>query len=67
MNRWYSSTSGGAVTGTGLVIEDAGWGIQQVPKLLIIAGAGALPTTAGDLLATVGGTNDTSTLQFLKL
>lgn len=62
-----TSTAGGAVTATGISIDDAGWGIQQVPNGLIVAGGGALPTTAGAVTMTVGGITDVNYLQMRKL
>lgn len=62
-----TSTAGGAVTATGAIVEDAGWGIQRVPNGIITAGGGALPTTAGAVTMTVGGVNDTTFVQQRKL
>lgn len=58
-----TSTSGGATTATGIVIQDAGFGFQAVPSAIIIAGGGALPTTAAAGSFTVGGITDTSFVQ----
>lgn len=58
-----TSTAGGATTATGIVIEDAGFGIQAVPNAIITAGGGALPTTAAAGTFSVGGTTDTSWIQ----
>lgn len=58
-----TSTSGGAVTATGAVINDAGL-FQAVPTGLVIAsGTGALPTTTAIVTLTVGGITDTSFIQ----
>lgn len=57
-----TSTSGGAVTATGAVIDDGGL-FQAVPNGIIVAGGGALPTTAGAVTLTVGGVTDTVFLQ----
>lgn len=62
-----TSTSGGAVTATGALIDDAGWGIQRVPDAVITAGGGALPTTAGAVTITVGAMTDVSYLQKVNL
>jgi hypothetical protein len=58
-----TSTAGGATTATGIVIEDAGFGLQAVPNAIITAGGGALPTTAAAGTFSVGGTTDTSWIQ----
>lgn len=58
-----TSTAGGATTATGIVIEDAGFGIQRVPSAIITAGGGALPTTAAAGSFSVGGITDTSFIQ----
>lgn len=66
-NFWISGTStgGGAVTATGALIDDAGWGIQRVPDGVVLTGQ--LITTAAVVTMTVGATIDTSILQPLKL
>lgn len=56
-----TSTAGGATTATGIVIEDAGFGIQTVPAA--INTPSNLPTTWGVGTFTVGGTTDTSYIQ----
>lgn len=56
-----TSTAGGAIQTTGSVVVDAGL-FQAVPSGLVIAGGGALPTTAGAVTITVGGSSDTSLL-----
>lgn len=56
-----TSTSGGATTATGIVIEDAGFGIQAVP--VPVNTPSNLPTTWGVGTFTVGGTTDTSVIQ----
>lgn len=71
-NFWFSgvSTGGGAVTATGLVIDDAGFGLQAVPTGVVIPGNGAnvaIPGTGAQVTITVGATNDTSWLQPFKL
>lgn len=58
-----TSTAGAVTTATGIVIEDAGFGIQAVPNAIITAGGGSLPTTAAAGTFTVGGTTDTSIVQ----
>ena len=69
--RMYgTSTSAGAVTATGLVIDDAGWGIQAVPGSIILPSNGSavtIPTTAAQATVTVGATTDTNYLQLVKL
>jgi len=56
-----TSTAGGATTATGIVIEDAGFGLQAVPSA--INTPSNLPTTWGVGTFTVGGTTDTSYIQ----
>jgi hypothetical protein len=56
--RITGATSSGAVTATGAVVEDGGWGIQVVPTAAII-NTGSIPTTAAVITLTVGGTTDT--------
>lgn len=58
-----TSTAGGAVTGTGLVIADAGYGFQAVPNLFPIAGGSGLATTQAQVTATVSGANDVCVIQ----
>jgi hypothetical protein len=53
------STAGGAVTATGLVVNDAGL-FQAVPTGFVIAGGTALATTVAQVTITVGGKVDTS-------
>lgn len=63
-----TSTSGGAVTATGAVIVDAGWGFQRIPDLYVLpSGTGALPTTTAIVTATVGATTDTCFIQKLSV
>lgn len=58
-----TSTSGGAVTATGLVIQDGGL-FQAVPNGFVIAsGTAALPTTTAIVTLTVGGVSDTVLIQ----
>lgn len=58
-----TSTSGGAVTATGAVVEDAGL-FQRVPTgFVTAAGTAALPTTTAIVTITVGGVSDASFLQ----
>jgi hypothetical protein len=49
-----TSTSGGAITATGAVVNDAGL-FQAVPNGLVIAGGSALATTVGQVTITIGG------------
>ena len=56
------STSGGAVTATGLVVNDPGL-FQAVPSGLVLAGGSGLATTVAQVTITVGGVADTVTLQ----
>ena len=59
-----TSTAGGAVTATGIVIVDGGWGFQRIPDLYVFpSGTGALPTTTAIVTATVGATTDTCFVQ----
>lgn len=62
-----TSTAGGAVTATGAIIEDAGWGIQRVPNGIITAGGDTIPTTAGVVTMTVGAITDVSYIQKVNL
>lgn len=58
-----TSTAGGAITATGLIVNDGGL-FQAVPNGFVIAsGTGALPTTTGIVTITVGGVTDYSILQ----
>lgn len=57
-----TSTAGGAITATGLVIADAGYGFQAVPNLFILAGGSGLASGQGQADATVGGQNDSFVL-----
>lgn len=58
-----TSTSGGAVTATGLVVADGGL-FPAVPTGFVLpAGTGALPTTTAIVTITVGGVTDTSLMQ----
>jgi hypothetical protein len=52
-----TSTAGGAITATGLVVNDAGL-FQAVPSGFVIAGGSGLATTVGQATITVGGVND---------
>lgn len=56
-----TSTAGGAITATGLVIEDAGLGLQQTTtgKIAGVIGQG----TGGDFTVSYGGTSDTVFIQ----
>jgi hypothetical protein len=54
-----TSTAGGAITATGLVIVDAGL-FMSVPNAIVIAGNGNLPTTVGAATVTVGATTSRS-------
>ena len=58
-----TSTAGGALTATGLVIEDAGYGYEAVPNLFPLAGGSGLATTQGQITATVGAQNDVCVIQ----
>lgn len=58
-----TSTAGGAVTATGLVIQDPGLFGAVPTGFVIAAGTGALPTTTAIVTITVGGATDTSLLQ----
>ena len=60
-----ASTAGGALTATGAVIQDAGWGIQKVPSAIV--NTSALYTTAGAVSVAVGATVDTNYLQQIRL
>lgn len=62
-----TSTSAGAVTSTGFVIQDAGFALQAAPNLYVEAGGSGLATTVAQVTATVGATVDTSYLQQIKL
>jgi hypothetical protein len=62
-----TSTSGGAVTSAGFVINDAGFNLQTTPNLYVVAGGSGLATTVAQVTATVGATSDTSYLQPIKL
>lgn len=57
-----TSAGGGTVTATGAVIDDGGL-FQRVPEGVVVAGGGALPTTAAAVTITVGGVTDTSLIQ----
>lgn len=57
-----TSTAGGAITATGLVILDGGL-FMTVPTAFVIAG-NATPTTQGVAALTVGGVTDVSTIQY---
>jgi hypothetical protein len=56
-----TSTSGGAVTATGLVINDGGL-FATIPTAFVIPG-NSVPTTQGAVALTVGGVSDTSLIQ----
>jgi hypothetical protein len=58
-----TSTAGGAITATGAVVADAGFGMQAVPNGIVIAGGTGLATTVGQATITVGGITDTSFIQ----
>jgi hypothetical protein len=62
---WISgtTTAGGAITATGSVITDWGFGFQAVPEGYVLAGGTGLFTTAPLATATVGGVTDTSFIQ----
>jgi len=63
---WIAGTStvGGAVTATGAVVTDAGFGHQAVPNgFVIIGGSGGPVTTSAQVTVTVGGITDVSYLQ----
>jgi hypothetical protein len=62
-----TSTSAGAVTSTGFVIADAGYGFETTPNLFVVAGGSGLPTTTAQVTATVGATVDTSYLQPIRV
>jgi hypothetical protein len=62
-----TSTSAGAITATGLVIDDAGFGIQRVPDAIVLVGGSGLPTTTATATVTVGATVDTSYYQFIRV
>lgn len=66
-NFWIegTTTSGGNITATAALTDDAGWGIQRVPDTVIISTG--VPTVVATATATVGATSDTSYLQMLKL
>jgi hypothetical protein len=53
-----TSTAGGLITATGLVIADAGL-FQAVPKAIVTAGGSGLATDTGEATVTVGGAVDT--------
>ena len=57
-----TSTSGGAITATGLVVNDPGL-FQAVPQGIVLAGGSGLATGQGVVTITVGGVADTVTLQ----
>lgn len=57
-----TSTSGGAITATGLVINDPGL-FQAVPSGIVLAGGSGLATGQGVVTITVGGASDTYLLQ----
>lgn len=57
-----TSSAGGAVTATGLVIQDAGLGYQLVPGLVAVAGGGNIPTTGATFTVAVGGISDVAYL-----
>lgn len=58
-----TTTAGGAITATGIVVNDGGLGFQAIPQGYVIAGGSGLATTVGQVTITVGGKSDTSTLQ----
>lgn len=57
-----TSTAGGAITATGLVIQDPGV-FQAVPTGFVLAGGSGLATGQGVVTITVGGSTDTSIVQ----
>lgn len=58
-----TSTAGGAITATGAVVVDPGFGFQAVPTLGVVPAGNSLPTTIAQATATVGGQSDTSFIQ----
>ena len=60
--RGVMALAGGAITATGAVIEDAGFGFQKVPVAAVL-NTSAVPGTLGTFVPVVGGVNDTSILQ----
>lgn len=64
--RIMANISGGVITSTGQVIEDAGLGIQQVPSTVVIpviTSTTSVGPIGGLGVPTVGGTTDTSYIQ----
>lgn len=58
-----TSSAGGKISSVSSVIDDAGFGIQQVPNGIVIGGGNSLATTIGQVTITVGGVNDRSWVQ----
>ena len=56
------STSGGAITATGLVVNDGGL-FQAIPTGFVLPGGDGLPTTTGAVTINVGGVTDVSIVQ----
>ena len=63
--RIQAGLASNVVTGTGSVIEDAGFGIQQAPAAIVIGQLLAITGVTGNIppALTLGGTVDTSFLQ----
>lgn len=57
-NMSGTSTAGGLITATGLVINDPGL-FQAVPHAIVLAGGSGLATDTGEATVTVGGVSDT--------
>ena len=57
-----TSTSGGAITATGLVVNDGGL-FQSVPNGIVLAGGSGTYTTIGQVTITVGGVVDFYSIQ----
>lgn len=57
-----TSTSGGAVTPGGAVVDDGGFGFQAVPSAVVLPGGGTVPTHLATPVLSVGGVSDTSWL-----
>ncbi len=58
-----TSTAGGAVTATGLVVVDPGLFASVPTGFVTAAGTAALPTTTAIVTITVGGVTDTVQIQ----
>lgn len=61
--RIKAAVSGAAITATGLVVEDPGNGIQTIPTATIATAATPLLAASAVVVVTVGGVNDTVTVQ----